>query len=294
LVLALVRYSIAGDREKTLTIQWRKKQENYARRYSHDLLDFRRTLLNCFQLLRLKTMLEFCRGDVLDVGCADSRFTTMVSDKGCYAVGLDISLWYIHRAKKRSRSTDYVCGVGEYLPFKKKSFDTVVMGELIEHVPNVRKVLSEAIRVSRNAILITTPNALTNPTAILSADHIRAFTYSSLMRLLHDFDLMPQFIGQPISVPLPVRIMKVLYLFGKALYVDAKEMRRATPPIIFTIATVFSSLLIKFSSVFPTLSTTFVVKASPATRRLTLSKLDISDALAQSSQIIHRISFSGN
>ena len=45
-----------------------------------------------------------------------------------------------------------------YLPFKDNTFDIVVANQLIEHCINPPLMIKEAIRVSKNKVIITTPN----------------------------------------------------------------------------------------------------------------------------------------
>jgi ubiquinone/menaquinone biosynthesis C-methylase UbiE len=53
-----------------------------------------------------------------------------------YYVGID----------KRSASAD-VKGVGEYLPFRSKVFDTAICTQVLEHAENPTKVLEELNRI---------------------------------------------------------------------------------------------------------------------------------------------------
>ena len=79
------------------------------------------------------------------------------------------------------------------LPFEDKSFDTVIMFELLEHVQNPEQVLKESKRVALKNILITVPNcgefeALKNYGMtydhFLDLDHINFFTKQDMERLL--------------------------------------------------------------------------------------------------------------
>ena len=43
------------------------------------------------------------------------------------------------------------------LPYKKNSFDTIILSDVIEHIEDWKKAVKEAIRVSKNQIIITVP-----------------------------------------------------------------------------------------------------------------------------------------
>lgn len=54
----------------------------------------------------------------------------------------------------------YIKGSAEKMPFKKNSFDTIIAGELVEHLKNPEKFIKESNRVLRKngKLVITTPN----------------------------------------------------------------------------------------------------------------------------------------
>lgn len=43
------------------------------------------------------------------------------------------------------------------LPYKKNSFDTIILSDVIEHIDDWKKAVEEAIRVSKNQVIITVP-----------------------------------------------------------------------------------------------------------------------------------------
>jgi SAM-dependent methyltransferase len=49
------------------------------------------------------------------------------------------------------------CAHGAQLPFPGKSFDMVIMSEVLEHIPAPEFVLEEALRLSRAYLLVTVP-----------------------------------------------------------------------------------------------------------------------------------------
>jgi len=80
---------------------------------------------------------------VLDVGCGKKPYKALFPNAFFY-VGIDIS----------SILAD-VKGVGEYMPFRNKIFDTIICTQMLEHVENPIKVLEELNRVmTDNGVLI--------------------------------------------------------------------------------------------------------------------------------------------
>ena len=90
----------------------------------------------------------FSLGKVLDVGSTEKRFDIAGS------VGIDTV---------RSKNVDFVADA-QYLPFRDKTFDTIIVGELIEHLIDPCLFVNETNRVlaPKGRLILTTPN----PTSI--------------------------------------------------------------------------------------------------------------------------------
>lgn len=88
------------------------------------------------------------RGRMLDLGCADGRFTIDVARRcGAVAVhGLElVEQW---AAKARERGVDVVAAdLAERLPYDDASFDLVHSNQVIEHLPRTDMFLREVRRV---------------------------------------------------------------------------------------------------------------------------------------------------
>jgi SAM-dependent methyltransferase len=85
------------------------------------------TLEKCAQGLSSK--------QVLDLGCGKKPYKTLFSNAQDY-IGIDY----------RSNLAE-VKGVGENLPFREESFDTVICTQVLEHVENPKLVLDELRRI---------------------------------------------------------------------------------------------------------------------------------------------------
>jgi len=82
---------------------------------------------------------------IIDIGSGDGlTFAGLNKD----VVNFDMDLY---------RAERFVRGDGLLLPFRDGSFQTSILGEILEHVEDPLALLSEALRVSRSRVLVTTP-----------------------------------------------------------------------------------------------------------------------------------------
>jgi ubiquinone/menaquinone biosynthesis C-methylase UbiE len=93
-------------------------------------------------------------GSVLDLGCGVGDVTFLLSGRARRVVGADVSLENVRRARDNLRRRTVsngavVQGGAETLPFRDGAFDLVVLGDVIEHIPDVLGCLSEVRRVLR-------------------------------------------------------------------------------------------------------------------------------------------------
>ncbi len=142
-------------------------------------------------------LLTWCVGlagkRVLDYGCATGAYCMQLRKRGFVCTGVDANEEYVRIA--RQRGVDAIVAT-QRLPFEDKSFDTVLMFELLEHVPDPDRLLAEAARLARSNVLITVPNcaefgelkrcSLTYE-HMLDEDHIRFFTPETLSALLKPY-----------------------------------------------------------------------------------------------------------
>lgn len=94
---------------------------------------------------------------VLDVGCGVGAYGKVAMKYGAnFVVGLDINIEYLSKAELIER----VQASADALPFKNSFFDTILMLEVLEHLPSDKKAIQEAKRVSKKDafLIITAPN----------------------------------------------------------------------------------------------------------------------------------------
>ena len=102
---------------------------------------------------------------VLDVGCANGRDLIQLAHSGCKSVGIDLSDKMIDEARKellnrRITTAEAETGDATNLRFSDETFDKVFASEVLEHIPNYSRAISEMARVLKPAghLVITTPN----------------------------------------------------------------------------------------------------------------------------------------
>lgn len=121
---------------------------------------------------RIRYLVSRVEGKTLDVGCVggDWRLGHAIPLSSLHqqikrihrdAIGLDLNAKGLKKMKHVDPETNLLRADAWHLPFRNESFDTVVAGEIIEHISNIGFFLDEVHRVLRqNGILLgDTPNA---------------------------------------------------------------------------------------------------------------------------------------
>jgi 2-polyprenyl-6-hydroxyphenyl methylase/3-demethylubiquinone-9 3-methyltransferase len=88
---------------------------------------------------------------VLDLGCAGGFMAEALAQEGADVTGIDPAADAIRAARQHAQEAglgiDYDIGVGEELPYPDAKFDAVVCVDVLEHVADLDKVISEVARV---------------------------------------------------------------------------------------------------------------------------------------------------
>jgi len=150
--------------------------------------------------LRRRFLLEQVRpgSRALDLGCGQGEFTAVIAAAGASVVGVDVAEAALERARRRHPELELrLVPVEGPLPFPDGAFDLVWSSEVIEHVADTARWLSEVRRVLApgGRLLLTTPShgrlrllfgGVTRYSEPLG-DHLHLYTKASLRELLDEF-----------------------------------------------------------------------------------------------------------
>ncbi|RKY38248.1 MAG: hypothetical protein DRP72_02165 [Candidatus Omnitrophota bacterium] len=102
---------------------------------------------------------------IADLGCGDGSFLSRIKNLKCgwisEIIGFDIFMPALIRAKEKKIYRALVQGDIRKLPFKKNSFDVVLISHVIEHVEKNEKYIKNLEGIARNKIIFITPNGYT-------------------------------------------------------------------------------------------------------------------------------------
>ncbi len=134
----------------------------------------------------------------LDVGSGAGDFTAALADAGAVAIGVEVAEAALTRARTRHPDRDFrLVPLDGPLPFEDGSFELVWASEVIEHVTDTARWLSEVRRVlvPGGRLLVTTPSHGRLRLALGGierfseplGDHLHLYTKRSLRTLLDEF-----------------------------------------------------------------------------------------------------------
>jgi len=127
---------------------------------------------------------------VLDLGCAGGFMAEALDDRGARVTGIDPAAQAIAaalgHAAQTGREIRYDTGVGEALPYETAAFDTVVCVDVLEHVADLGRVVTEVARVLRPGGVFLFDTINRNPVASLAVVTLAERVISLLPRGTHD------------------------------------------------------------------------------------------------------------
>lgn len=98
------------------------------------------------------------KGPVLDLGCGDGLFLEMLKNKNIKGIGIDISKVALERARLKGLDVREFNFVDNKLPFEDRSFETVTLLEVLEHLYQPENTLREAHRLTKRNLVLCVPN----------------------------------------------------------------------------------------------------------------------------------------
>jgi len=152
---------------------------------------------------------------VLDLGCRDGALTRAYAGEN-EIVGVDADREALAEAQKLGIETRWA-DLDEALPFEDAAFDVVVAGELLEHLRDPRRVVSEVLRVLRpgGTFVGSVPNAyrLKNRLRFVlgrkpeeDPTHLQMFSPNDIRALLDGFEDVQLHLIAGRLVPLHARL----------------------------------------------------------------------------------------
>lgn len=163
-------------------------------------------------MLNIINNLDIKHKKILDIGCFDGTFLSLIKNRNNKFYGLDASDYAFKQSvKKKITVKQFFFDDITKIPFKQSSFDLINAGEIIEHIYDTDFFLEEIRRLLKKdgLLLISTPNLASlgrrvllllginpiieiSPNEIDSPGHIRYFTFKTLRWLLekHGFKIL--------------------------------------------------------------------------------------------------------
>jgi len=114
-------------------------------------------LINRF---RWRLMQNFIEGKILDIGCAQGAYVDRLCSLGFDAYGIDLldfsDVWNNSPYKKH-----FKCVKNGYFDlYEKNEFDTILLFEVLEHIPDVDNYLEDIYRICKKRLILSVPNAI--------------------------------------------------------------------------------------------------------------------------------------
>jgi 2-polyprenyl-3-methyl-5-hydroxy-6-metoxy-1,4-benzoquinol methylase len=155
---------------------------------------------------------------VLDLGCGEGELTAVLARTGARTLGVDVAEAALARARRRHPELSFErVPIDGPLPLADGAFDVVWASEVIEHVADTARWLSEVRRVlaPRGRLLVTTPNHGRLGLALHGmeryseplGDHLHLYSARSLRGLLEDFGFTQVEVKRLVGPPLLRRLL---------------------------------------------------------------------------------------
>ena len=152
---------------------------------------------------------------ILDFGCGDGDFLEACQLFGFECTGVEFS-----ESRYQRRGIEFFSSLQEAIESNGNSveFDALVMFEVLEHLPNPRKILADLIKILKKGgvFILETPNCTNVKNIVTMEDyclihplgHINAFTPETMKKIANQVGLVPFVAGTPQVSADYKRIMK--------------------------------------------------------------------------------------
>jgi len=163
-------------------------------------------------MLSILEEMKFENKNILDIGCYDGTFLSLIKNRSNNFYGLEASEWGFQKSRQKGINVQqYFFDDVAKFPHENGFFDIVIAGEIIEHIYDTDFFLSEIYRLLKpdGHLIISTPNIASlgrrllllfgknpiielSPNKLDSSGHIRYFTFKALGEILekHNFKII--------------------------------------------------------------------------------------------------------
>jgi len=178
---------------------------------------------------------------VLEIGCGHGTLVHRLSAKGLDVIGVETSTTRIAEGRALYGALPIEQVSGTALPFADEQFDLVLSFDVLEHIPDTDRHLSEVRRVLKPGgwYLLQTPNKWTNSVfetirwrslSKWRADHCSLHSYRQLRRRLARFGFETSFVDVKVVTPFfREKVRRYLGRAGVALLAVANPDRLPLP-----------------------------------------------------------------
>lgn len=151
----------------------------YVKKRSGEEKELKRSTVN-----RIQATVNLCKGNVLELGCGKGYLTEEIHNQRFKVTGVDMNVEKIERAQHRCPDISFIQSDILNLSLPSESFDTVILPEILEHVPERtgNRILDIAWRLLsvQGRLIVSVPNE----NCIPHPNHVRQFDMHSLKSLL--------------------------------------------------------------------------------------------------------------
>lgn len=146
---------------------------------------------------RYRATADLCHGRVVELGCGRGHLTRMIRDRRLEVVGLELNACKVTEARRLWPDIPFLRADIRRVPLRNESFDTAIIAEVLEHVPEPigDEMLAQAWALLRPSgrLIVSVPNE----DCIPHSNHVRTFTCKGLVDMLRPFGTPVVVSGQP-------------------------------------------------------------------------------------------------
>ena len=184
-----------------------------------------------------RNFLDIENSSIIDIGCGIGYVLKKLPKNNRLLVGLDVSRYLVSHAKAHcgNKKCHFLVADANSLPFAKSVFDHAFMIEVIEHLSDPGRALSECARILRRGgqLTLTTPNGsyykVLHHRSLVSLYHVDEYAFWEIMRMiaLSGFSLSRLRVSNRWPFRSVLRILGKISLLAPLIpgrfYIDAKR-----------------------------------------------------------------------